>query len=437
MISLRAGLRNAVREGSRFQNVIAEIERTQWLTQEELRELQWVKTHALLVHAAKHVAYYKESFCAAGVDITSIKSLDDVKLLPPLVKAVVASRGRDLVARNMFGPRIRINTSGTTNTPLVIYQNLNAVIRENAFIWRQLTWAGFSRGQRRAWIRGDMIVPIEQKGPPFWRFNRGDNMLMMSSYHLSESSAAAYITALQHFDPVLIQAYPSSMAYLARYLDSAGRWYQGKNLRGIVTTSEMLTNGDREIIESRVGCRVFEQYGVAERVTMIQTCEHGGRHVNSDYALTELIPREDGTCEVVGTGFNNWLMPLIRYRTGDAVELEVQGIKCKCGRELPLVKQIYGRLEEYLKTRDGRRIGRVTMIFEGLRGIAEAQVVQERIDEVTVRLVPFGDFGNEEREKLVSRAQERLGREMQINIDVVPFIPRTKSGKFRSVICNV
>lgn len=437
MISVRARFRNAVRERGSFRNVLAEIENTQWLTREEFQKLQWEKMHALLTHAVRHVPYYRELFRYRGLYIESLKTLDDVNQVPPLDKAAVAHRGHDLVAQNIRGPRIKINTSGTTNTPLVIYQNLNAVIRENAFIWRQLSWAGFSMGQRRAWIRGDMVVPIEQKLPPFWRFNDSDNMLMMSSYHLSESSVGAYITALQNFDPVLIQAYPSSIAYLARYLESAGRWYEGENLRSIVTTSETLAYADRKLIEARLGCRVFEHYGSAERVTMIQTCEYGGRHLSSDYGLTEFSPREDGTYELVGTGFNNWLMPLIRYRTGDTVDLEVQGTMCACGRQLPLVKTIHGRLDDYLKTIDGRKIGRLDHIFKGVRHIAEAQLIQDNVDEVTIRIVPFEAFNDKDKSKLLEGAHERLGKEMRIKFDIVKSIPRTKAGKFRAVICKV
>lgn len=437
MISLRASLRNAVREGRRFRSVIAEIERTQWLSEAALRELQWEKTRALLSHAAKHVAYYQESFRAAGIDVTSIRTLDDVKLLPLLVKAVVARRGRDLIARNISGPRFRINTSGTSGTPLVIFQNANAIIRENAFIWRQLTWAGFSRGQRRAWIRGDMIVPVDQNEAPLWRFNRSDNMLMMSSYHLSEPNAASYLAALQDFDPVLIQAYPSSIAYLARYLESSGRWYEGKSLRAIVTTSETLTREDRDITEARFGSSVFEHYGNAERVAMIQTCERGGRHISSDYGLTEIISREDGTHEIVGTGFNNWMMPLIRYRTGDSLDLEVQARVCACGRRLPLVNRIYGRIDDYVKTVDGRKIGRLDHIFKGVRNIAEGQLIQNSLDEVTLRIVPFEAFTEKDKARLLDGVHERLGKEMRIKFDVVAHIPRTSAGKFRSVICNV
>lgn len=85
--------------------------------------------------------------------------------------------------------RFRVRTSGTTGTPLTTFQDRRVIAAENAFLWRQLQWAGFSKGQRCVWLRGDMIIPYEQITPPFWRTNRAENMLMISSYHLSEKNA--------------------------------------------------------------------------------------------------------------------------------------------------------------------------------------------------------------------------------------------------------
>lgn len=437
LISLRGRARSALREGRRFRWVLDEIERTQWLTRAELRTLQLERTRALLEHAMSRVPYYRHLLQPMGLDAAWLRELEDVEALPLLCKATVASRGKEFLATGFRGPRFRVHTSGTTGSPLVLMQDLNAIVRENAFVWRQLLWAGLRFGERRAWLRGDLIVPSEQTEPPYWRVNRGENMLMMSSYHLSEASADAYLAALARFDPVLLQAYPSSIAYIARYLESRGRYYEGKSLRAIVTTSETLSEEDEELIRTRMGAKVFEQYGTAERVTMIQTCERGGRHIDLDYGLTELLPSGDGTWEIVGTGFNNWLMPLIRYRTGDLVALDPANARCACGRELPLVRRIYGRADDYVITSEGRRVGRLDHIFKGVANIAEAQIVQERIGELTLRVVPFGRFGKRDRLALVHNARRRLGERMRIEVEIVPFIPRTANGKFRAVVCKV
>ena len=71
-------------------------------------------------------------------------------------------------------------------------QDLLAEADQLAFVDRQAEWAGYRPGDRRAWLRGDPIVPARQHGGPLWRFNRADNMLMLSSYHLSRYNGLAY-----------------------------------------------------------------------------------------------------------------------------------------------------------------------------------------------------------------------------------------------------
>src|SRR5258708_39691265 len=142
---------------------------------------------------------------------------------------------------------------------------------------------------------------------------------MLCSYHLSESGAPAYLDSLSRFDTVVTQAYPSTVGFLATWMLSAGTRYRGSSLRGIVTSSESLSDVRRREIESAFGCRVFDWYGPFERVAAIGTCEQGRHHLLSDYSYVEMLPADDGVFELVGTGFNNVSMPLIRYRCCDLV----------------------------------------------------------------------------------------------------------------------
>jgi phenylacetate-CoA ligase len=430
-------MRMIVREGARFDEILHSIEATQWYGEEALRSYQEKALQALIGHVAEHVPYYQSLFRKLGISPKDISRIEDLPILPYMSKATVLQNSAQMVSKKTTAWRIKISTSGSTGTPLVLFQDLTAVIREHAFIWRQLKWTGYARGKRRAWIRGDLVVPAIQKSPPFWRLNRSENMLMMSSYHLSETNAAGYLAALEEFNPTLIQAYPSSIGFIARYLESRGRTYRGIGLHAIVTSSETLGDTEHRTIEARFGCRVFDHYGAAERVSLIQTCEHGRRHIASDYSLTELTPIADDTYEIVGTSFNNLVFPLIRYRTGDSVVIDRSSMPCPCGRKFAIVSKILGRTDDYLKTVDGRRIGRLDHIFKGVRNIAEAQIVQDRLDEVIIRVVPLTEFSQEQRSQLIRNTHERLGQSTRIRIETVEAIPRTRNGKIRAVVCNV
>lgn len=437
IISGRTRVRNWMRENYLFRAALEEVRRTQWLSAAELREYQLEHLLSLCRHAATKVPHYKKVFAERDLVDGKISSLDELSRLPLLTKQDVVEADRALVSRRGLGLRFKGTTSGSTGLTLSGYRDLRSIRYENAFITRQLEWAGMRRGDRRAWIRGDLIVPMGQASPPFWRINRADNMLMLSSFHLSEANNEAYIGALEKFDPVVIQAYPSSIAFLARYLHGSGRKYRGRSLRGIVTSSETLLPDQRRVIESTFGCRAFDWYGNYERAAAIGTCEHGSYHILSDYGVVELLPLEDGSREIVGTGFFNFTMPLLRYRTGDAVIPAEEGRTCQCGRALPLVEQIVGRVDDYVKTPDGRYIGMMAIIFDWVNGLWEGQIVQERLNELIIRVVPMRELTDDMKKDIAEKARSITGPGMNILVEAVDQIPRTARGKLRTVVSRL
>jgi len=299
-----------------------------------------------------------------------------------------------------------------------------------------LAWAGYEKGQPRVWLRGDIIVPTDDTSGPFWRMNRAENMLMMSSYHLSEQTAMTYLRALTDFAPTMIEAYPSAIVYFAKFLESENRYFESSKLHSIVTSSETLTEENRRLVETRFRCQLFDWYGAFERVAAIGTCRKGRYHLMTDYSFTEFEPAGDGLFEIIGTGFNNFLMPLIRYRTGDLVKLPAEGTECECGMSFPVIERILGRMEDTLKLSDGRRIVSID-IFKGVTGVAEAQVVQDELDVIRVLVVPYNELADKMRQKIVDNAQYQLGSGTEIRVEVVSHIPKSSNGKFRNVVCNI
>ncbi|HEX9395336.1 MAG TPA: phenylacetate--CoA ligase family protein [Burkholderiales bacterium] len=437
LIAANSSVRSALREGRAFAAAAAEISGSQWWSADELFDFQMLQLRALLQTAGRDVPWYRERFRALGLNPASLALPRDLAKLPLLDKREVRAAGAELISTARRGPLFSGSTSGTTGSPLHLHQDLAAIARENAFIWRQLEWAGLHRGARRAWLRGDMIVPATQREPPYWRMDRADNMLMLSSYHLSAASVPAYLAALERFDPVLIQAYPSSIGFLAAWMRDAGRRYRAPALRGIVTSSETLTAEARREIAAAFGCRVYDWYGQFERVAAIGTCEQGRLHLLTDYSYVELLPAGEGLFELVGTGFGNLAQPLIRYRCGDLVRLAPPGERCACGRAFPLVEQVLGRVDDAVKLPDGRSVGRLDHIFKGVNGILEAQLRQDRLDAVEILVVPAPDFNARERDTVLANARERLGEEVAIELRCVERIARGAQGKFKGVVCNL
>ncbi len=435
LLSSHAWLRRQLREGKEFGALLEEANQTQWFTPDELRAYQRKHLSHILCHAADTVPFYRSYAAAAEMASPDRDPIETLAKLPLLTKAEVREAGDRLKSKASGWPLFSGSTSGTTGSPLTLWQDLHAITRENAFLARQMHWAGWTPGCRRAWIRGDMVTPISQTTPPFWRTNHAERMLMLSSYHLSESNAAAYIEAIAEYGPTVIQAYPSSIGFLAAWLEATGRRYPGPRLKGVLTSSESLSDKQMQCIEERMGCRVFDWYGQFERVAAIGTCEHGARHLISDYSFVELLPADNGLHEIVGTGFNNTCMPLIRYCTGDYVELPSEGAPpCPCGRSFPVVRRVVGRQEDSLQLPDGRVVSRLDFIIKGVPGIIESQIRQTASGEVRILVVTTSDFSMKAHSRLLSQAHERLGQDVRVHVERVNEIARGRNGKHLFVV---
>ena len=337
--------------------------------------------------------------------------------------------------------RSTIKTSGTSGSPLSIVQDIGNLVREEGFVYRQLRWIGYRHGQRRAWIRGDVVCPSHPADGRYWCTDWAGKMLMMSSYHLSADTIGGYIAALERYDPVVIQAYPSSIAALAAWLNAAGKTYRGPALRGVMTSSETLKPAVRAAVELAFGVRVFDWYGQAERVAAIGTCEQGRYHVLTDYSGVALLDAGagleggsglDDALEIVGTTLNNAAMPLVRYRTGDSV-IPADDWPCPCGRVFPTVKAVIGRQEHIITLPDGRMVARLDRIFQGHdHRLVEGQVLYRGNAEFVLRVVATDGFTEGDARVLAEKFLQRVP-DVKVRVEKVDAIARGPNGKFEFV----
>ncbi len=433
LITAWTRFRRLIREGVLYRKYQRQLDQTQWLDEAALAAYQEDAVAAALSYARRYVPHYRKSLS----DRQTRQVFSWLETLPVIDKAWVRQHEGSLRSRL---PTLSVSggTSGSTGSPLMVRHDLASVIREQAFVDRQRAWASYRAGERRAWWRGDLIAPVARTDPPYWRLNKGENMLMLSSYHLSERTLQLYREALERFDPVIIEAYPSSVAYLAQYLKATGQQYGGKSLRAVLTSSETLSTEQRNVIEAVMGCRVFNWYGGYERVAAIGTCEHGRLHLLGDYSYVELAEVDGDLQEIIGTAFHERAMPLFRYRTGDTVEVATTGAsRCPCGRAFPVIKSVVGREDDYVVTDDGRHVGRLDHIYKGIEGVAEAQIRQSASGEIVIAVVPLKSFNEGVRARLMDNAVERLGPGTPIRVETATRLPRTSNGKLRGVIREV
>lgn len=438
LINARGYLRKTLRENNSLaRGYLRELLKLQWLHRAELQAYQLAKLKDVLRFAERFIPYYQDLFRDIGFNHTRLRVLEDLQSIPFTTKQDLrlnADKFRPLFPLSAMC--IVGHTSGTTGTPTKIYQHPASLLMERAFQLRSLLWCGFRPGMKRIWLRGDVIVPIDQNDPPYWRYNKSENLLMMSSYHMSPQTLPVYIARIRDFGPDMITAYPSSIFTIASFMKNNG--YEPIRVGRISTSSETLFSKQREIIEEMFVCKVFDWYGNAEKASAIGTCENGNYHIIEDYGYTELIDHGPGQREIVSTGFINRCMPLIRFRTNDVVGLEQEDESlCSCGRYFRKVNLVIGRTDDAIFLPDGRRIAGPEFIFEGRFRILKGQIYQHRDYSVDIMVVPDVGYDPSDTDRLIRSAEQRLGHRIPIKVKCVKELIHTANGKIKTVTSEI
>ena len=430
------------RYGRKFKTLLDELGRSQYFSTTQIDEYQDQLLRQIIKHSYATVSYYRELFDRLKLSPEDIRTKSDLQKLPVLTKDDVRRNKQKLLSTACKRRRlIHGHTSGTTGSPLDVLWDSNVCVYTNALDWRQKMWAGVNPGDRMALLLGRTISPVKRKFPPYWRMNYVHNQLWMSSFHMNDENLKLYVNKLKKFQPVAVEGYPSTVYVLARYLRFRGLTLP---VRAVFTSSETIYPIQRETIEQAFECRVFDFYGLAERVIFATECEaHSGRHLNFEYGVTEIVDSEYApvsrgrTGVVVSTGLQNFGMPLIRYKTSDVSAM--RSAPCSCGRSMPRIEDVTTKADDIIVKPDGTMISPsvLTHPFKPMHQIEKSQIIQEDLEHITIKIVKRDGYRNRDTERLLRSFQDRIGADISIHIEFVSDIPRTSAGKYRWVISKV
>jgi phenylacetate-CoA ligase len=259
--------------------------------------------------------------------------------------------------------------------------------------------------------------------------------VLFSAYHLKPRFLPYYIEELNRRRPPWIQGYPSILAVIAGYmLEHDAKLDYIPTV--VMSSSESLLPHQRTIIEEAFGTRCRQLYSMTEAVASITECPEGRLHIDEDFSCVELIAVDSSCFRLVGTSYANHAFPLIRYDTGDIVEMGTE-LSCPCGRAGRVIASIDGRREDYVVTPDGRKIGRLDHILKDMTFVRECQICQTSTAAVTFRVVRALGYNADHEARLVCEAKRRLGQELAIHVEYRDVLPRTARGKLRFVISTV
>ena len=430
-----------IKDGAHRAQYLRELSQSQWLDPGTLRQRQWERVREIVNYAFKHCPYYQERFKDIRFD-GMLHGWEEFQRLPILTKIGIRESKERLISREFQRANlVDAKTGGSTGVALQLYFDTRCQEMRNAAAMRSDQWAGWDIGMPVAAIWGN--PPIADTLKKKLRSLLLERTIYLDTMEINERSVRRFVADWQRVRPRVIFGHAHSIYILALYLQRLG--IEDIRPRGIISTSMMLLEPERRLIENVFLCQVTNRYGCEEVGLIACECDRQeGLHLNMDHVVVEFL-RDDGTeaspgeeANIVVTDLINRGMPLIRYRLGD------MGVRsdraCSCGRGLFLMERVTGRQADFLKRIDGSLVAGVSLVertLTAIPGIEQMQLIQDTLRHMCVKVVKDSYFTEMSEFRLRNELQMVFGKDVVIEIRCVLALEQTRSGKYRFTICNV
>jgi phenylacetate-CoA ligase len=416
-------------------------EKSRWPAERHAAEaLRRVQT--MVAHAYEHVPLYREKYRAAGMEPGDIKTWENYAKLPPLRRDEVRDRQSDLIADNIpLNRRSRHSTSGSSGTPVKFWIDHDRDVLHFATVHLNQRWIGFEVGERQILLWGDVGGP---RGRHTWKKrsqSRLLNRMFFWSSELSEEVLLLFHRNLVRFRPKLMTAYPSRLGVFVQFCRERG--LELPHVPLIISTAETLLPSQRTLFQEALGAQVFNRYGSIELGDMAHECPaHEGMHINAFRVWVETAPAdglEQGQGLILLTELYNRSTPFLRYECGDIGRLwpAETAHACPCGRTLPRLAEVVGRVIDIVRGPSGRFYTRIafTSIARKIPGITNFQVILKRpSNRMIYRAQVEGRFPPDGVAQIERMLRSNTHDEFSITVELTENLQLTRAGKLRAVI---
>jgi phenylacetate-CoA ligase len=426
--------RYGISYGPTFRHWLGFLKESEKWDRDRLARYQIEQLRDLLIHAGKNVPYYKTIFEEYGFKPERFQSLDDIKILPYLDRMTIHEKKEQFIAGNMPGRAfIPTYTSGTSGIPLVIYATKETEEKHWATIVDLWGRIGYTPKSKVVFF----VANIRRGNRENLPWNKYSNTLVLSSNYFVNEWMDRYMEIIDTFKPEYLIGFPHTIAVFCSYMGKSKRKFILDSLKGVIVYAENVYEWQMEIIKEVLGVRVFSDYGMVEKVIHGGACEHSTTfHLYPQYGFTEYLHLHDAMCELVGTGFINYAMPLIRYKTGDLCA-EIRGTCAECGRNYDTITRIEGRMGDFLITSDENIVSVYLDIdFSVFERIKRFQLYQDLPGKVALRIWPEDSFHIDDTQRILHEIKRSLGSNAsRITFDIVLLddVDVQPAGKFRMV----
>lgn len=420
--------------------------RIAYLPAELLLARQAARFRDLVRHAYDQVPYYREWMHAAGAEPGDLRSTADLRRLP-LVDKLELTLYPERFASSAYASRdgLTLISSGTSgrrrsfryDTP-ALFESLAAGRRQRLAL---RPFVGRETAYREAVLNREGSAGDQIRG--FWE-SRMINPRWIDLTRRRFSPALPFadlLAAVNEFRPHVYRGFGSHLGAFLRWVRETGRHLERP--RAVTYGEDAMPTSDRRLIEEQMGIPVLSAYEAIEALRIGFQCEvRRGFHISTDQVDVRVVdrngrdtaPGERG--ELILTNLVNRATVVMNYRLGDVV---TQGAgPCPCGRTLPLIEDIDGRLDDLIARPDGTRLHALTVLpsLQAIPGLSQVQVIQRGLDEFLLRAV-WARGATQAPEELRARMAAVLGQQIHVSVETTCRLPQEPSGKVKTVVSEL
>jgi phenylacetate-CoA ligase len=430
-------------------SILAQLEQSQWWEPDQIYEQQFLQLATLLKFVHKSIPFYRQRLAQAGIHTARDFDHGDWEQIPVLTRQQLQAGVQTLRVRKPPPGHRQLGmaqTSGSTGTPVRVATTETTRMLWNAFVLREHYWHGRDFSATLAAIRhfGDKVNAAYPDGTTLPDWGAPVNLLHASGPAVAldiHTDPCQQLEWLYRKDPEYLITFPSNAAALAQHSQIDGVSLQ--NLREVRLVSEAVDEELRASLQDAWGVTVTDTYSAQETGTLALQCpEHAAYHVQSENILLEVVDANGHACKpgetgrVLVTTLHNFAMPLIRYEIGDYATV---GETCNCGRGLPVLTHILGRVRNMLVLPSGEAHwpNLAATFYRQAAPVIQHQLVQHDLEHLEARLVVERPLTVEEEAALRTLIVERIGHPFSVQFSYPERIERSRSGKYEEFVSHV
>jgi len=332
--------------------MIPEIEKKSRI---QIKQLQEEKLHELMIYLSHKSPFYIRLFKNRGIDISNIKTVEDLIKIPVTTKEDLQKYNDDFICVNRSRIIDYVTTSGTTGKPVFFGLTDNDLER---LAYNEAISFACSKVTKNDTIQ--LMTTIDRRFMAGLAYFLGARKIGAGIIRVGAGIPELQWDSIIKFKPTYLIAVPSFLLKLIEYADNNGIDINKSSVKGVLCIGEPLKNQDftlnvlSEKIKERWNIELYSTYASTEMSTAFAECEYqqGGHH-HPELIIAEILDEnnepvkngEEG--ELVVTTLGVEAMPLLRFKTGDVVKAHYK--PCNCGRNTFRLGPVIGRKKQMIK----------------------------------------------------------------------------------------